>query len=131
MTKLRAVSRIVLTALLIGMLTLAFGTQAVAAVDWWPMFRHDLNHTGYSTSTASSTNNVLWSYTAGFGGVASSPAVADGKGYIRSMDGNVYAFSHAPGKYAILVAPWRKKSRGRIQAQHPQNEIDFAGQWLD
>ena len=30
--------------------------------DWWPMFHHDLNNTGNSSSTAPDTNNVLWEY---------------------------------------------------------------------
>jgi outer membrane protein assembly factor BamB len=28
--------------------------------DWWPMYHHGLNLTGYSTSTAPITNKVLW-----------------------------------------------------------------------
>ena len=31
----------------------------------WPMFHHDLTHTGYSTSTAPNTNQTLWNYTNG------------------------------------------------------------------
>ena len=29
-------------------------------VDWWPMFHHDLQSTGFTTSSAPSKNNVLW-----------------------------------------------------------------------
>ena len=29
-------------------------------VDWWPMFHHDLESTGYTTSSAPTTNGVLW-----------------------------------------------------------------------
>jgi len=61
------------------------------AVDWWSMFRHDLRHTGYSTSTAPNTNKTLWSYTTG-GFVVSSPAVVDGKVYVGSGDDYVYCF---------------------------------------
>jgi hypothetical protein len=68
--------------------TVRVGTESV---DWWPMFRHDLNHTAYSTSTAPNTNNTIWSYTTGRW-VVSSPAVADGKVYVGSWDGKVYAF---------------------------------------
>ncbi len=53
------------------------------AVDWWPMFRHDLNHTGYSTSTAPNTNETPWTFTTG-GGVFSSPAVVGGLVYVGS-----------------------------------------------
>ena len=53
----------------IGQFTL---TSAVSP-DNWAMFHHDLQHSGYSTSTAPSTNNILWSYTTGEW-VQSSPA---------------------------------------------------------
>ena len=58
-------------------------------VDWWPMFRHDPQRSGYSTSKAPDTNNVLWSYKTG-ARIESSPAVADGKVYIGSGDDKVY-----------------------------------------
>ena len=81
--KLKAISGIALTMFPLGMLPLVFNVQPVVAdetVDWWPMFRHDPNHTGYSTSTAPNTNNTIWIYTTG-GPVYSSPAVVDGKVY--------------------------------------------------
>ena len=65
-------------------------------IDWWPMFRHDLIHTGYSTSTAPDTNTIRWRYTTGFL-VDSSPAVADGKVYIGSGDGKVYCLNADTG----------------------------------
>ena len=37
------------------------------------MFRHDSEHTGFSTSTAPDTNQVLWSYQTDFF-ISSSPA---------------------------------------------------------
>ena len=55
----------------------------------WSMFRHDLQHSGYSTSEAPDTNNVIWEY-ATFGWVRSSPAVADGKVYIGSIGDTVF-----------------------------------------
>jgi len=70
------------------------------SVDWWPMFHHDLTHTGYSTSAAPNTNQILWSYTTGIA-AWSSPAVADGVAYIGSGDGSgydkVYALSASTG----------------------------------
>lgn len=51
-------------------------------VDEWPMFRHDMNRTGNTTSIAPNANNIIWThqtpqggYTWGYSG---SPAVADG-----------------------------------------------------
>ena len=62
----------------------------------WPMFHHDLQHTGYSASPAPSTNQTLWSYTTG-GDVGCAPAVADGKVYVGSNDDNVYCLDAATG----------------------------------
>lgn len=33
-------------------------SEPLSGVDDWPMFRHDLNHTGYSTSMGPEDNNV-------------------------------------------------------------------------
>jgi outer membrane protein assembly factor BamB len=74
------------------------GRSSSDDTDWWPMFRHDLEHSGYSTSKAPDTNNVLWNYTTGYW-VYSSPAVADGKVYIGSADYNVYCLDADTGVY--------------------------------
>ncbi len=65
----------------------------------WRMFRHDLTHTGYSTSTAPNTNQTLWSYTTGGFVLESSPAVAGGKVYVGSYDGKVYALNAITGAF--------------------------------
>jgi len=62
----------------------------------WPMFHHDLNHTGYSSSSGPTTNQTLWTYTTG-GYVYSSPAVADGRVYVGSIDDNVYCLNASNG----------------------------------
>jgi len=49
--------------------------HTMSDIDWWPMFRHDLNHTGYSTSNAPDTNILLWNYKVGES-VWSSPAIS-------------------------------------------------------
>ena len=56
------------------------------------MFRHDLSNTGYSTSTAPTTNQTLWNYTTG-DIIYSSPAVVGGVVFVGSFYGNVYAFA--------------------------------------
>jgi len=66
-------------------------------VDWWPMFRHDPQHSGYSTSKAPDTNNVLWSYK--IGERVSSPAVVDGRVYIGSWDDWVYCLDAITGDW--------------------------------
>ena len=54
-------------------------------VDWWPMFRHDASHTGYSTSDAPDTNNVLWEQTQSYTIWYSSPAVVDNRVYVGTI----------------------------------------------
>jgi len=67
-----------------------------STVDWWPTFHHDLMHTGYSTSTAPTTNVTSADYGTG-SWVASSPTVVDGVVYIGSGDNNVYALHATTG----------------------------------
>jgi len=57
-------------------------------VDWWPMYRHDQQHTGYSTSKAPVTNNVLWTYALNRS-PDSSPIVVNEKVYVVSQSGTV------------------------------------------
>jgi hypothetical protein len=46
-----------------------------STTDWWPMFRHDACHSGFTSADAPEENNVLWSYQIGYV-ISSSPAVA-------------------------------------------------------
>jgi outer membrane protein assembly factor BamB len=77
------------------------GTSAARStadpVDWWPMFHHDVNHTGYSTS-APTTNRTAWSYATG-SCVLSSPAVVNGMVYVGSNDGSVYCLNGSSGAF--------------------------------
>ena len=65
--------------------------------DWWPMFRHDPQHSGYSTSNAPDTNSILWSYLIG-GSTYPSPAVVDSRVYIGSLD-EVFCLDAITGHY--------------------------------
>ena len=48
----------------INAISTGFVVNAVSSNDDWPMFHHDLTHTGYSTSTPIATSaNLLWNYT--------------------------------------------------------------------
>jgi hypothetical protein len=107
----KIVSRILFVLLLVSVFTGAFNVQSVKAnassrgetvqaadTDWWPMFHHDLNHTGTSTSTAPTTNNTQWSYTTG-SYILSSPAVVVGLVYVGSQDGQVYCLNAATGAF--------------------------------
>lgn len=77
-------------------------------VDEWPMFRHDLNHSGYSTSEAPITSNIKWSYQLD-DSIFSSPAVVDGRVYIGCNDYNVYCFDVETGEKI-----WNFTTGGRV-----------------
>jgi outer membrane protein assembly factor BamB len=58
----------------------------------WPTFRHDLQHTGRSPYLGAQTFHLKWSFTAGRGGIDSSPAIdSSGNVYFQSRDGYLYA----------------------------------------
>ena len=67
------------------------GTVSTAQAGDWPMFHHDLRHTGYVDDTISDDLELLWSYTTG-AGVYSSPAVAAGKVFVGSYYNKIYCF---------------------------------------
>jgi len=59
----------------------------------WPMFQHDVRHTGQSEYVGAQTANLKWRYKTG-GSISSSPAIGyDGTVYIGSTDKNLYAFN--------------------------------------
>ncbi len=68
-------------------------TNASLAATSWPMFRHDLQHTGRSPYSGPAVPWPKWGYTTG-NGVHSSPAMgSDGTIYVGSDDHNLYAIS--------------------------------------
>jgi outer membrane protein assembly factor BamB len=89
----------------------AQATSNTASVnDWWPMFHHDLTHTGTSTSTMPNTNQTLWSFTSSFA-VTSSPTVTNGVVYVGSNNDNVYALNATTG---ILL--WSYTTGGTVES---------------
>jgi hypothetical protein len=76
----------------------------------WPMFRHDLQNTGYSESPAPNTNQTLWNYTTA-NLVASSPTVADGKVYVGSNDNKLYCLNALNGAFI-----WSYRTNGPIHS---------------
>jgi outer membrane protein assembly factor BamB len=55
-------------------------------IDWWPMFGHDAQHTGCSTSLAPNTNKLKWSYDTGSTIRFSSSVVVDNTLYIGTEE---------------------------------------------
>jgi len=71
--------------------------EPLNGTDEWPMFHHDPQNTGYSTSTAPTTNSIGWSFTTA-GSWVYSPSVSDGKIYFGSSDHNVYCLNAFTGE---------------------------------
>jgi len=60
----------------------------------WPMFRHDLQHTGWSEYAGPSNPVFAWSYETGNDLYYSSPALGtDGRVYVGSYDNKLYAIA--------------------------------------
>jgi outer membrane protein assembly factor BamB len=121
----RFVSGILLVLLFVCILATAFNTQPTRVnanlseqplqagdTDWWSMFHHDLTHAGYSSSTAPTSNTVLWSKTTG-GRVDSSPAVFGGVLFVGSDGGKVYAFNATTG---ALMPGWPYTTGGAVMS---------------
>ncbi len=86
-------------------------------VDWWPMFRHDTYHTGYSTSDAPDTNNIKWNFTVEGKIEFSSPAIFDGRVYIASVQGsnsNFYCLDADTGDEIWKITDYRTWSSPAI-----------------
>src|SRR4030067_3141171 len=67
-----------------------FRAQGQSTTDSWPMFRHDLAHSGSSSSAAPRTNQTLWKFNTG--GQGGSPTAVDGVVYVGSYDRNILPF---------------------------------------
>jgi outer membrane protein assembly factor BamB len=66
------------------------------AVEDWPMFSHDIHHTGYTPEVGPDKNYTLWTYTTG-NNVFSSPTVSIGRIFFGSRDGNFYCLNATSG----------------------------------
>ena len=107
-------------------------TRSLSTADWWPMFHHDLNHSGYSTADTPETNKVTWTYATG-DWVYSSPAVSDGKVYIGSDDGNVYCLDADDGieKWNYTTGYWADSSPAVSDGKVFIGSLDYKVYCLD
>jgi outer membrane protein assembly factor BamB len=78
-------------------------TKADSNSDDWPMFQHDLTHTGYSPAHVSDKPDVLWTAPKGLGG---SPIIANGSVFVLDL-GHLYCFDLTNGKQV-----WNKSVGG-------------------
>jgi len=78
-------------------------TQASLPNTDWPMFHHDLTHTGYTSSGGPNSNQKAWNFTA-VGGIWSSPAVANGIVYAGTLQGHrMYAWNALTGSFCGIL----------------------------
>ena len=74
----------------VGLSTSVYGQLATSP---WPMFLHDLQHTGRSPYRGPETPELKWEYETG-GVVQCSPTIgSDGTVYVGSEDANLYAIN--------------------------------------
>jgi outer membrane protein assembly factor BamB len=94
------------------------------SIDWWPMFHHTENQTGFSSSTAPNSNDVLWSYQTGYF-ITSSPNVVDGKVFIGSLDKKFYCFDMIEGNNI-----WNFSTNGKISGSsaYYEGKVYFGAQ---
>jgi outer membrane protein assembly factor BamB len=59
--------------------------------DWWPMYNHDLQNSGFTTSEAPDTATVKWFFRVN--SQMSSPVVTDGRVYVGDGKGNLYCLN--------------------------------------
>lgn len=115
--------------------TVIFDDVEIDVTEWnnWPMFHHDLEHTGYSTADAPDTNDILWTYdTQSNGvydyGVYSSPAVVNKILYVGDLginngrDGVFYALDANTGEEI-----WTFETEGKIYSSPAvaENKVYF------
>jgi len=86
----------------------------------WPMYSHDVNLTGYTTSPAPDTNGTLWIFTTG-GTLLDQPAIKGGKLYIMSADGFFYCLNSSTG-----TVIWKTNMSDVLKAPGPRVDTHSA-----
>ena len=112
---LKNANKKILYSLLLMTFLFSMGSQAFAsnASDNWPMFRHDLTHAGYSSSTPTTvTSALLWNFTTNIP-VSASPTIVDGKVYIGSLGGIAYCLNALDGSQI-----WNYTVQARTQGHY-------------
>lgn len=84
-------------------------------IDWWPMFRHDVQHTGFSSSQGPS-DTVKWT-SEDFFMIESSPAIVDGMVYFGTRNGITYCLDSDTGE--ILWATPAEQAPTEFRSSSP------------
>jgi len=94
--RINKIWRIVLAAVLAGVFVWKGSLERAHAADW-PIFRGDRALTGVAAGELTDRPTLLWSFKTD-GPVKSSPVVADGRVFIGSDDGRIYAIDLKTGE---------------------------------
>jgi eukaryotic-like serine/threonine-protein kinase len=99
----------------------AFALEALAQQSSanWPMFHHNLTHSGSGTGNPVLTPTLLWNFNTG--GEVGSPAVVNGAVYV-SGDGDVYALNTANGAQI-----WNYTTNGSASTPDVVNDVVYVG----
>ncbi len=87
------------------------GSALYASPDPWPVYRHDMAHSGATVSSAPNSNRTLWTHGSGTGGMlefSPKPIIVDGR-VIYETFYNVYAVDETNG-----VQLWSYSSSGAL-----------------
>jgi outer membrane protein assembly factor BamB len=84
------------------------GNCEVAGGDDWPMYRHDLKHTGYSPDSAPQSDDLVWTTTLN-SPVKSSPSIVNNRLFVGSTDENIYCLDALEG-----TALWNFTTGGMV-----------------
>jgi eukaryotic-like serine/threonine-protein kinase len=106
--KVRIMHQLLIRGLLLLAASLSLSAQAGSAT--WPMFRGNPALTGVSDAALPSRLKLAWSFKTQ-GPVKSSAAIANGKVFIGSNDGHLYAFDSKSGSNL-----WRFKTEGPVES---------------
>ena len=96
--------------ILISLILIQFYGMSVSSAvitDDWTMFRHDLSHSGYTTSgNPANSAKPLWNYSTG-AAVVSSPAVVNGCVFVGGKDYNIYCLNASNWTTCVELYNWR------------------------
>lgn len=95
--------------------TAPMGFALYSQVTPWPMYRHDVAHSGSTSSDVPDNNNTLWTYSAGASGVGprsieATPLIVDGRVIFEVTD-RVFAVDETTG-----VGLWEYQATGWLTA---------------
>ena len=119
-------SIILVTALIIALCP-AIGFCQLNTSAPWPMFHHDVRHTGKTNKFGTQIGKLKWKFITG-GPVTSSPVIDEnGVVYIGSTDNNLYAINAEDG-----TLKWKFQTEVAIDRSSPaidQNGVVYIGSY--